>query len=255
MSVLSSRGRLPLVALAALGLCLCATGEALAGPVAPPAGQPAPIRRVETREPALAITFDACATRTHGYGFDRAVYEILKTNAIPTTIFVSGRWVDFHPQETKELAADPLVAFGDHSYDHPHMPQLTAARMGEELDQTEAALARFGEKSVAFRPPYGEWNRRVLEVARSRGLPTVTWDVVSGDPSKKTTVAGMLRNVVPRARAGSIVIFHINGRGLKTAQALPEILRRLRARGFRFVSLAELFSLSKSSPSSPSPQP
>jgi peptidoglycan-N-acetylglucosamine deacetylase len=199
-----------------------------------------PIRRVETSQPAVAITFDACATRTHGYGFDRPVYDVLKAEKIPATIFVSGRWIEFHPDEMTELARDPLVSFGDHSYDHPHMARLPAPRVGQEIDQTEALLARYGKKSVAFRPPFGQWSARMVQVAESRRLPTVTWDVVSGDPSARTTTARMIRNVVGRARAGSIVIFHINGRGRKTAEALPVILRELRARGLRFVSLGDL---------------
>ena len=139
--------------------------------------------------------------------------------------------------------AEPLVEFGDHSYDHPHMSRLPEARIADEIAKTEAALGRYGKKSVAFRPPFGDWNRRVVEVVRAHGLETVTWDVVSGDPSKRTTKAGMIRNVVGRAKAGSIVIFHINGRGLKTAEALPEILRALREEGLRFVSLADLLAL------------
>jgi peptidoglycan-N-acetylglucosamine deacetylase len=209
----------------------------------------APIHRVETGEPAVAITFDACATRTHGYGFDRKVYEILRGDGVPATIFVSGRWVELHAPEMAKLARDPLITFGDHSYDHPHMSRLPAARIGEELDRTEAALARYGKKSVAFRPPFGDWSRRVIDVAHARGLPTVTWDVVSGDPSARTTKAGMIRNVVGHARAGSIVIFHINGRGRRTAEALPEILRALRGRGLRFVPLADLLALA------PAPKP
>jgi peptidoglycan/xylan/chitin deacetylase (PgdA/CDA1 family) len=203
----------------------------------------APIHRVETAEPAVAVTFDACATRTQGYGFDRKVYEILKAGHVPATLFVSGHWVELHPAEMAELARDPLITFGDHSYDHPHMSRLPAARVGEEIGRTEAALARYGKKSVAFRPPFGDWNRRLIEVVHERGLPTVTWDVVSGDPSARTTKAGMVRNVVDHARAGSIVIFHINGRGWRTAEALPEILSVLRARGLRFVSLADLLAL------------
>ena len=103
---------------------------ARAGAPASPGAARAPIRRVETTEPAVAITFDACATRTHGYGFDRKVYEVLKRGAVPATIFVSGRWVDFHPAEMAELARDPLVTFGDHSFDHPHMSRLPAGAHG-----------------------------------------------------------------------------------------------------------------------------
>ena len=240
-----------------LGLVLAAAfaiQALLAGLLEQPAraGQRVPIHRVETREPAVAITFDACATRTHGYGFDRKVYEILEAGSVPATIFVSGRWVEFHAPEMAELARNPRITFGDHSYDHPHMSHLTPARMGEEIDQTEAALARYGKKSVAFRPPFGDWNRRVIDVVHDKGLPTVTWDVVSGDPSARTTKAGMIRNVVGHARAGSIVIFHINGRGHRTAEALPEILRALRGQGLRFVSLGDLLALAPPSMSPPS---
>jgi peptidoglycan/xylan/chitin deacetylase (PgdA/CDA1 family) len=209
-----------------------------------------PIRRVETKQPAVAITFDACATSKQSNGFDRAVYEIVKREGIPATIFVSGRWIDFHADEMAELAKDPLLLFGDHSYGHPHMPRLTQARMVQEFDQTQAALQRYGKKSVAFRPPFGEWNRRLIEVAWDRGLPTVTWDVVSGDPSVRTTKERMIRNVLEKTRSGSIVIFHINGRGRKTAEALPDILRGLRDRGLRFVSLPDLLAEGPAPPSS-----
>jgi peptidoglycan/xylan/chitin deacetylase (PgdA/CDA1 family) len=203
-----------------------------------------PIRFVETREPAVAITFDACATRTHHYGFDRGVFDILKREQIPATLFVSGRWVEGHADVMAELAADPLIEFGDHSYDHPHMSHLSVSRIVEEIDQTEAALAKYGKHSVAFRPPFGEWSQRLVYVVQDLRLPTVTWDVVSGDPSAKTTADGMIRTVLGKARPGSIIIFHINGRGYKTAAALPAILRGLRERGFRFVPLSELMASS-----------
>ena len=54
--------------------------------------------------------------------------------------------------------------------------------------------------------------------------------------------------MVSHARAGSIIIFHINGRGWKTGEALPEILRGLRERGFRFVQLSELLGAAPAQP-------
>jgi peptidoglycan/xylan/chitin deacetylase (PgdA/CDA1 family) len=222
---------------------------ALRGGAAPAATRP--ITHVATREPAVAITFDACATKKGQYGFDQEVFEILKREQVPATIFVSGRWVDTHAQAMTELTGDPLIEFGDHSYDHPHMTRLTAARMSEEIDQTEAALSRYGRHSVAFRPPFGDWNRRVIEIVRGKNLPTVTWDVVSGDPSAKTTTDGMIRAVLGQARAGSIIIFHINGRGWKTHQALPAILSGLRERGFRFVPLSALMRQRDAGPAAP----
>jgi peptidoglycan/xylan/chitin deacetylase (PgdA/CDA1 family) len=219
-----------------------------------PSATAGPITRVESGEPAVAITFDACATRSQGYGFDRAIFDLLRAQNVPATIFVSGRWVEAHPDVMGELAADALIEFGDHSYDHPHMRTLTPERMGEQIDQTEAALGRYGKKSVAFRPPFGEWNPRVLEVVQGRNLPAVLWDVVSGDPSANMTAPAMIKAVLRKTRPGSIVIFHINGRAHGTAEALPVILRELRARGLRFVHLSELLAGAPPPQVTPPPQ-
>jgi peptidoglycan-N-acetylglucosamine deacetylase len=206
------------------------------------ASRPSIIRRVEIAAPQVAITFDACATLDHGYGFDRGIYDVLRREQIPATVFVSGRWVELHPGEMQELADDPLVEFANHSYAHPHMTRLPAGDIAGEIDMTEAALARYGKRSVAFRPPFGEYSARVLDVARQRRLPPVLWDVVSGDPSASMTTAAMIRTVVRKTRPGSIVIFHINGRGTKTSEALPVILAELRQRGFGFVHLSQLLA-------------
>jgi peptidoglycan/xylan/chitin deacetylase (PgdA/CDA1 family) len=63
----------------------------------------------------------------------------------------------------------------------------------------------------------------------------------------------MVHAVVSKARPGSIIIFHINGRGWKTAEALPTILRHLRERGFRFVRLSGLMASRDSEPKTAEP--
>jgi len=211
---------------------------------APPGGASSvrPLTLVETTGREVAITFDACATRAQNNGFDRAVLRVLERESVPATIFVSGRWVETHPGAMSQLTDDALIEFGNHSYDHPHMSRLAAMQIAEEIDRTEVALGRYGRHSVAFRPPFGDWNDLVMQVVADHRLPFVTWDVVSGDPSAKTTTSGMVHAVVSKARPGSIIIFHINGRGWKTAEALPTILRRLRERGFRFVPLSGLMA-------------
>lgn len=212
-------------------------------PVAPEnAPTTRPLTSVETKARAVAITFDACATRGQNNGFDRAVLRILEREGVPATIFVSGRWVETHPGAMSALTDDAQIEFGNHSYDHPHMSRLASREIADEIDRTEAALGRYGRRSVAFRPPFGDFNDLVMQVVAEHRLPFVTWDVVSGDPSTKTTTSGMVHAVVSRARPGSIIIFHINGRGWKTAEALPTILRRLRDRGFRFVALSGLMA-------------
>lgn len=201
-----------------------------------------PIQWAPIDSVSIAITFDACATSTKGFGFDRAVFETLKREQVPATIFVSGRWVEQHSDAMVDLAQSPLIEFGDHSYDHPHMKSLPPEQMAREIDTTEATLARYGKRGVAFRPPYGEWSEGVLQVLQRKQLPVVLWDVVSGDPSANISANGIVRNVLAKTRAGSIIVFHINGRGWRTADALPMVIAQLRVRGFRFVPLSELLA-------------
>src|SRR5436190_13345437 len=51
----------------------------LSAPTPAPAGaRPLrPIGLVAIHEPVVAITFDACATRSYAYGFDRKVFDLL----------------------------------------------------------------------------------------------------------------------------------------------------------------------------------
>jgi peptidoglycan/xylan/chitin deacetylase (PgdA/CDA1 family) len=198
------------------------------------------ITRFDNAQKRVSLTFDACAIKHQGYGFDRAVYEILRREKVPATIFTSGRWVEFHPDVMEELAADPLIEFGNHSYDHPHMARLSTARIDAQLDRTEAALARYGKRSVAFRPPFGEYSAHLIDVVHAHGMQAVLWDVVSGDPAKATTTEDIIDVVKRETRGGSVVIFHINGRGRKTAEALPTVVHELRARGFQLVPLSSL---------------
>ncbi len=205
-------------------------------------GPEQPIHYIPIDATAVAITFDACATHSQTYIFDRPIFETLKREGVPATIFVSGRWVEGHPDAMEELASSPLIEFGDHSYDHPHMPELTPPQMAEQIDETEAALARFGKHSIAFRPPYGELSAEVLTVLAHKGLPPVLWDFVSGDPSVGSTAKSILHTVLKKTRPGSIIVFHINGRGWRTAEALPSVIIELRERGFRFVHLSEMLA-------------
>ena len=79
-------------------------------------------------------------------------------------------------------------------------------------------------------------------MAADAGLTTVQFDLASGDPDKRIGRKKLADYVAGTARNGSIVVMHINHNGKHTAVALPEIIRRLRARGFEFVTVSELMA-------------
>ena len=188
----------------------------------------------------IALTFDACPTQRTD-GFDEAVVEVLRTHDVPATMFLSGSWARAHPDAARQLAAH--FEIGSHGDRHIHLDELDQAGVRAELVRAQATLrAITGQRPKLFRPPSVRYDEEVLAAARAIGLRTVTYDVASGDPDPNLRTDAIVRYVTRKARGGSIVIFHINGRGWTTARTLPPIIAALRERGYRFVTVSELLT-------------
>jgi len=135
----------------------------------------------------------------------------------------------------KRLASVPGFELGDHSYSHPHCLSISDDSMKHELERTESLLKRTtGTSPKLFRPPYGETDQRIENIVQEIGLTTVMYDLASGDPDSTISRERLIHYIVTSVRNGSIIVMHINGRGLHTSEALPEIIQGLHARGFIF---------------------
>ena len=186
------------------------------------AGAAEPIRSGPATCPQVALTFDVCPT--HGRGFDEALVALLERDHIPATFFLSGRWVQTHAADTQRLLANPSFEIGTHGQRHAHLPTLGAIGQRAEIgDAVQLLETRFGQHPTLFRPPYGEWNGTTLAVARALGQQTVLWSVVSGDPDPHGSARRVLSTVARGLTPGAIVVFHANGRGVGTREAIEAL--------------------------------
>ncbi|MDP1676643.1 MAG: polysaccharide deacetylase family protein [Bacteroidota bacterium] len=191
-------------------------------------------------EKRIALTFDACAN-TYRSKYDSAVIGILIRTRTPATLFISGKWAVEHLKETKFLGQQHLFEIGNHSFIHPHFPQISKSRMNEELQLTQNVLFTLTKKiPKIFRSPYGEINDTIVRSAALFGMTTVAYDLPSGDPDTLVTKQKLIDYVSAKTKNGSVIVMHMNKRGWHTAEALPEIIERLRKRGFVFVTISEL---------------
>jgi peptidoglycan-N-acetylglucosamine deacetylase len=222
---------------------LLALWTLLVGPH-PPDIPPFAIRAVRTTEPVVALTFDACATYHQANGFDRKIFDILVREKIPSTFYLSGRWVETHPGAAKAIAAAEFIELGNHSYSHPRLTLVRDDRLKLQIQRTNDIIEKkMGRPALSLRPPAGAWDQTVVRGAAEENLPVIIWTVVSGDVGGQVPVARMQKAVLEQAQPGSIVIFHINKRGPFTKYALPDIIAGLRAKGFRFVTVSQLLAL------------
>ena len=188
----------------------------------------------------VALTFDACATKISS-GYDEEVIRVLIETCTPATLFLGGKWMLEHPDQTRRLAAVDLFELGNHSFLHPHMTRVPDDQVRQELAWTQIVMYSLTRRQAAlYRPPYGEHDERTSRITAEAGLITVQFDLASGDPDPGISKERLVRSVTTGARNGSIVVMHMNGRGWKTAEALPGIITELRRKGFNLVTVGEM---------------
>ncbi len=165
--------------------------------------------------------------------------QMLSANRAVATFFMIGRQITSSYVSTLHAELREGDALGDHTWSHPDL--LFSGEVHSQLQQTLEATRRLsGYTPCVFRPPYGAYDGSVIQTARSLGLATILWDV---DPSDYALpgVSAIVQRVLAQVRPGSIIISHDGGGPrAQTLAAYPLIIRALRARGYRFLTVPEL---------------
>lgn len=214
-------------------------------PLLPP-GLAGSVRRVDLPpgEKLVALTFDLCETANEVAGYDGEIVDTLRRRGIAATFFVGGHWAATHPERFRELAADPRFEIANHTWTHANLRLVDDARLAREILAPEAAFAEAGwqARSKYLRFPFGACDARSMAAVNAAGMAAIQWDVSTGDPSPFASADMIVAETLRGVRPGSIVLAHANGRGFHTGAALPRILDRLTAQGYRFVSVGDLLA-------------
>mgnify|MGYP000030786001 CR=1 FL=1 len=196
-----------------------------------------PIYCVETdgEEKKIALTFDAA----WGNEDTAKILEILKKNNVKVTFFMTGGWVESYPDDVKAILAGGHD-LGNHSENHKNMSQISDDEKREELMKVHKKVQELtGYEMFLFRPPYGDYDNAVVNVAKECGYYAIQWDVDSLD-WKDYGVDSIIKTVTGHKHlgSGSIILCH-NG-AKYTAEALDTLIRNLKDQGYTFVPLSEL---------------
>jgi cellulose synthase/poly-beta-1,6-N-acetylglucosamine synthase-like glycosyltransferase/peptidoglycan/xylan/chitin deacetylase (PgdA/CDA1 family)/spore germination protein YaaH len=213
------------------------------------------IQRAGDHPGLVALTFDDGPDPR----WTPAILDILKQEGVPATFFVIGKNGQAYPDLLRRIVNEGHE-LGNHTFTHPNLGEIPTSLSELELNATQRLIeSETGRSTVLFRPPYfGDAEAdKPQEVepaflAQQLGylmigvridpddwrLPVRAEDIVDRTMER-------LEDNNPETR-GQIVLLHDSGGDrAATIAALPELIRQVRARGFRFVAVSDLAGLTR----------
>jgi len=165
--------------------------------------------------------------------------EILAKHNVKVTFFMTGGWVERYPEDVKYIASQGHD-LGNHSENHKNMSQLGEEEIRAEIQKVHDRVKELtGQDMALFRPPYGDYDDKVVAVADSMGYYPIQWDIDSLD-WKDYGAEAIVDKVVNHKHLGngSIILMH-NG-AKYTPEALEAVITGLQEKGYELVPISQL---------------
>jgi peptidoglycan/xylan/chitin deacetylase (PgdA/CDA1 family) len=199
--------------------------------------------RVQTTQRVVALTFDGGANADAA----RRVLSILSGEDVPATFFLTGHFVETYPTLARAIGRRYPVC--NHTVNHSDLRRMSTAQAQREVVRAGEMIQRATGRDThpCFRFPYGARDTSTLRLVNRLGYTSVRWTVDTWGwmGRSQQTVTGATRRVLGSLLPGEIVLMHLgSSRDGSTidSHALPGVIRAVRARGYRFVTLAGLRS-------------
>ncbi|KAG6917729.1 hypothetical protein DXG01_001380 [Tephrocybe rancida] len=215
------------------------------------------VAAVPQKRQALAQVISKCTVpNTVALTFDDGpwvyLYDVSKAlvaaNATGTFFFNGNNYeCIYNDDEIKRVqyAYSKGHQVASHTWAHKDLTTLTWDQIHDEMWRVELALTRIlGVVPAFMRPPYGNYNNLVRQASLIRGQKLVIWDFDSGD-SVGASVAQSEADYAALIAQHPSTILPLNHETIETTvhQVLPNVIAKLRAAGYRLVTLAECLNL------------
>ncbi len=181
----------------------------------------------------IAITFD---DGPHP-AYTPRILDILRRYNAKATFFLVGMLAEKYPDLVRaEWQAGHAI--GNHTYHHVNLTKIPGGYVASEIEACGDVLGDIlGKKPHLFRPPGGDYNSAVAQVAAAMRYRMVLWTDDPGDyasPGQRV----IYNRVIDDASPGGIVLIHD---GIEqTIAVLPKIITTLRLQGYKLVTVDQL---------------
>jgi len=188
-------------------------------------------------EQMIALTFD------DGPADGTAkLLDILKSFDAKATFFVVGSQAVMRPELVRRMIEEGHD-IGNHTYSHRNLALLPHTEVEKEIMKAAVVLRGIcGRRGEFFRPPGGHLGTYTKQALSEYGLTCVLWTFNCGTFEGASAIK-YEEQVISAAKPGAVLLMH-NGEEV-TMAALPGILKVLKDRGYKFVTISELLRAAK----------
>lgn len=191
----------------------------------------------------IALTFD------DGPNTDTTpeVLDMLEKHHIVASFFLIGNNINDESAESVKRAYALGCEINNHSKSHDYMDKMSADDIKAEYDYVDEKVFELtGEHTKFFRPPYiavsdEMWEN--IDVPFISGIGCNDWD-------EKVTVEKRVQMILKKAADGCIILMHDASGNHMTVEAIDQIIPELKAQGYKFVTVSELFKENGITPTS-----
>ena len=181
------------------------------------------------------LTFD------QGYeaGYTAKILDVLKENNVSATFFITGHYLNSQPELVKRMIDEGHI-IGNHTVNHPSMPDVDDNKLKEEITKLHTAVyEKFGYEMKYLRPPKGEYSQRTLALTKSLGYTTVMWSFAydDWDENKQGREAYAKEKILSNLHNGEVILLHATSKD--NCNILDEVIKEIKAQGYEFKTLDE----------------
>jgi cellulose synthase/poly-beta-1,6-N-acetylglucosamine synthase-like glycosyltransferase/spore germination protein YaaH/peptidoglycan/xylan/chitin deacetylase (PgdA/CDA1 family) len=178
--------------------------------------------------------------------------EVLRRHHVVATFFVVGEQARLYPDLVrKEYEAGHLI--GNHTYSHPDLGRVSAGAFERELSKTQRVIeAITGRQTLLFRSPYDTnaapdrlAELQTIDIAVRAGYVCAAGDIDSDDYRRPgiESIVGNVLDQLEQTRSNIIVMHDAGGDRSQTVAAAARLIPLLKARGYQFVTPADLLGV------------
>ncbi len=188
----------------------------------------------------IYLTFDV------GYenGNVRRIVDVLEEEGVNGAFFVLEHFVKKNTELVIRMA-DAGHTLCNHTASHKDMSRVDDIEdFRSELERMESVYRECTgrELSKIYRPPEGSFTEQNLRFARELGYRTVFWSFAYADwdNAHQMSESAAKKKILDNIHNGEIMLLHPTS--ATNAKILGDVIRELKAQGYRFGTLDELFS-------------